>query len=227
MTTAVDVRGQADAFVDKWRARWPEWALAQVFVPQARREAWVPWFALADELVDAAWAHADPRPGEAKLAWWMQELQGWSTGARRHPLGRALPLGIPAWASLAATLPALGSARDGAMAAPLAAGLHPVARALAEVDAALLEGLHPPADAAAQWSAWLVARRASGPGEDATAMRALALAAWPQVQGDARAPAVWRSILRERLRAGDALRPLPPWRALHGAWRAARNAPVH
>ena len=55
-------------FTSKWRARWPEWRVAEVFVPAAERERAVAWFALRQELADAAWAGSGPRPGEAKLA---------------------------------------------------------------------------------------------------------------------------------------------------------------
>ena len=78
------------AFLAKWRARWPEWAVAEVFVPAAQRERAQAWFALRDELGDAAWGGQDPLPGDAKLGWWAEELDGWSRGARRHPLGLAL-----------------------------------------------------------------------------------------------------------------------------------------
>lgn len=227
MSDAIDVREPADAFVDKWRMRWPEWALAQVFVPHAQRDTWVAWFALVDELVDAAWAHADPRPGEAKLGWWMQELHGWSTGARRHPLGRALPLGHPAWAMLAGALPPLGATRTLGNAATLQAALEPLARALADVEALLGDGARGGQGADA-WMRWLTARRLAASLDAAAFVASSPIpAAWPAEQGGKRAPALWRALLRARAARGDAGRPLPPWRALLVAWRAARNAAVH
>ena len=97
-----------EAFLDKWRARWPEWRSAEVFVPAPQRAATLAWLALRQELADAAWDGADPRPGAAKLAWWGDELNGWANGRRRHPLGMALQR-IPApWDALASSLPALG-----------------------------------------------------------------------------------------------------------------------
>ena len=65
------------AFLDKWRERWPEWSVAEVFIPAHDREMAVAWFALLQELTDAAWGGSDPRPGEAKLGWWAEELLGW------------------------------------------------------------------------------------------------------------------------------------------------------
>lgn len=101
--------GPADiaSFQQKWHDRWPEWALAMGFVPVAQRARAAAWFALLQELGDAAFGGDDPTPGLAKLAWWQEELLGWSKGARRHPLGAVLqPLPVP-WVALAHALPAL------------------------------------------------------------------------------------------------------------------------
>src|SRR3546814_2770338 len=82
-----DAMKTADEFTAKWRTRWPEWSIGVVFLPGAQRETAFAWFALVQELTDAAWSGADATPGLAKLAWWNEELQGWAKGARRHPLG--------------------------------------------------------------------------------------------------------------------------------------------
>src|SRR5690606_20699556 len=66
------VHGDAAGFIDKWRARWPEWEIASVFVPEAQRPLAEAWFSLLQELTDAAWGGADPTPGLAKLAWWQE-----------------------------------------------------------------------------------------------------------------------------------------------------------
>lgn len=230
MNAGVDVRDTADAFVAKWRARWPEWALSQVFVPTAQRDGWAAWFALVDELLEAAWAHADPRPGEAKLGWWAQELQGWAAGARRHPLGRVLPLGHPAWTRLAAALPALATARNAASPDALRAVLPAVADALGAVDALLAPSTPPGTQAG--WMAWLVVRRmAIGAVDPASAPAGGPPPADPHATRAAHASRsasdLWRAIAHARMRRGDASRPLPPWRALLTAWRTARNAVVH
>ena len=65
-------------FIDKWLARWPEWRVAEAFLPARSRESLLAWASLRQELADAAWAGVDPRPGEAKLAWWAEELHGWA-----------------------------------------------------------------------------------------------------------------------------------------------------
>src|SRR5690606_19399290 len=122
-----------DSFLDKWRARWPEWTLAEVFVPAPQREAVVAWLALRQELLDAAWGGSDPRPGEAKLGWWQEELEAWQRGMRRHPLGKLLQPREAPWAMLAAALPLLAATRE----QPAPARLRPFAEALAAVGAAL------------------------------------------------------------------------------------------
>lgn len=127
-----------DTFIDKWLARWPEWAVAQVFVPQAQRRTLLAWAALQQELTDAAWGGDDPRPGEAKLGWWQEELQGWSRGLRRHPLGTVLQAGSGDWLSLANVLPALRESRERPVDAVEAlAQIEVVARAFAWIDVAL------------------------------------------------------------------------------------------
>ncbi|MDQ2703208.1 MAG: phytoene/squalene synthase family protein, partial [Pseudomonadota bacterium] len=139
-----------DGFVDKWRARWPEWQVAEVFLPVSIRERSLAWFALRQELLDAAWAGADARPGEAKLGWWIEELQGWSQGARRHPLGAVLQSQPVPWARLAATLPALAATRERVTDLEEAcAGLLPFASVVAEVDGLLANEAPAPADDAA------------------------------------------------------------------------------
>lgn len=130
-----------DAFIDKWRARWPEWAVAQVFVLPARRDTWMAWAALQQELGDAAWGGSDARPGEAKLGWWQEELLGWSRGLRRHPLGALLQARAADWRGLADALPALRDSRE----RPADAGhalrqVRPVAEAICRIDLALEGG---------------------------------------------------------------------------------------
>lgn len=133
-----DNNAAPDSFIDKWVARWPEWAVAQVFVPHARRQTLLAWAALQQELTDAAWGGQDPRPGEAKLGWWQEELQGWSRGLRRHPLGALLQGKANDWLVLANVLPLLRDSRERpADAAEALAQVEPVSRAFARIDAAL------------------------------------------------------------------------------------------
>src|SRR5690606_4657087 len=127
-----------EAFLDKWRARWPEWAIAEVFVPAAERGRALAWAALLQELRDAAWGGEDPRPGLAKLGWWQEELQGWGRGVRRHPLGIVLQRVPAPWAGLAAALDSLPASRERPGDVEEAfAGVAPFARAAAGVEQAL------------------------------------------------------------------------------------------
>ncbi len=100
-----------EGFLDKWRARWPEWPVAETFVPPVQRATAVAWFALLQEFEDAMNIAGDPLPADAKLAWWGEELRDWSRRRSRHPLGRVLePLQAP-WRELADVLPVLIEAR--------------------------------------------------------------------------------------------------------------------
>ncbi|MEN1940884.1 phytoene/squalene synthase family protein [Luteimonas sp. MJ246] len=237
-----DVRGDAAHFIEKWRARWPEWEIAGVFVPEAQRPRAEAWFSLLQELADAAWGGGDPTPGLAKLAWWQEELGGWAKGARRHPLGALLqPVPAP-WLALGRALPDLRALRgdggdldDGAIAstAPGAPGAgEGFAAAVADCEAVLFEGRAADADARAVVLASLLGERgllrAAVDGEPAgTSM---------PVKGNPGAGSAARSAMRAGNRARGVLaalvaarmarpgRPLPPLRALYTAWRGARRA---
>ena len=232
------------SFIDKWRARWPEWRVAEAFVPPPERARALAWFALRQELTDAAWGGTDPRPGEAKLGWWAEELQGWAQGRRRHPLGIVLQrLAVP-WTLLAACLPALQASREPAAGIDEAiAVLEPFAEGVAGI-ASTLYASDTPAPATGAIIALLAERllldEAAVPlqvrarlGATATAQdvaRAWArdlLQRWPPPHHGARAGRIHAALLRERLRrcaAGAPMsQPLPQWRALVTAWRAARG----
>ncbi|HVR80691.1 MAG TPA: squalene/phytoene synthase family protein [Luteimonas sp.] len=232
------------SFIDKWRARWPEWRVAEVFVPQAQRDAVQAWFALRQELLDAAWGGVDPVPGEAKLAWWAEELQGWSQGRRRHPLGIALQRLPAPWPLLAAGLPALRASRERAAdTAQAITVLLPFAEGVVET-AALLFACGTPVSAA-NLAVGLLAEQVLMQGDAAVPLRARAqlgdampeyaaarawanelLQRWPPPDGS-RPDRIHAALLRERLRcfaAGStASEPLSRWRALWTAWRAARG----
>jgi hypothetical protein len=212
-----------DSFLEKWRARWPEWALAEVFVPAERREPLLAWLSLRQELLDAAWGGSDPRPGEAKLGWWQEELEAWARGMRRHPLGLVLQARNAPWASLGTALPLLAATRD----QPAPARLRPFAEAVAEVSAALEHGSRVP-----QWervAAGLQAQRLlAAAGEGSGTGAGALLEAWPPAGGTASDPlsmrlfdALRHARLQVRARGGDG--PPARVRTLFAAWRAARG----
>src|SRR5690606_37146015 len=130
-----------DSFLDKWRQRWPEWAVAEVFVPQEGRDRVVAWFALLQEFDDILNTAGDPLPADAKLGWWATELSDWAGQRSRHPLGRILqPVPAP-WERLAAALPDLVAARARAADQQAAVvALERYATAVAEVEAGELDG---------------------------------------------------------------------------------------
>ncbi|QNP40447.1 phytoene/squalene synthase family protein [Lysobacter solisilvae (ex Woo and Kim 2020)] len=228
-------REAIDSFIDKWRARWPEWSVAEVFVPHAQRETAAAWMALVQELTDAAWGGSDPRPGEAKLGWWAEELQGWTRGIRRHPLGIVLQKFPVDWLLLARALPALRDSRERPVDSDEAhTQLRPFAEAAASIEAGLFGGA---ADAQALVAANLLQLRlAHHPGE-AVPLQVLAqvgegaaLAAWSQqlagrisVRGGTAPRRVLAGIAKSRLRRGDAVQPVGAMRALWAAWGAARG----
>jgi hypothetical protein len=228
------------SFTGKWRERWPEWQVAEVFVPASQRESALAWFALRQELTDAAWGGSDPRPGEAKLGWWAEELRGWTQGRRRHPLGLVLQKLPVRWDLLATALPALLASREppsdgaGAMAT-----LQPFAEAVAHLAAGLFGGDAPPPPDGVATS--LLAEQLLGQGEAAVPLQVRArrgvsparawaaelLDQWAYPPQDTRPGRIQAALLQARLRRYVATGEMQPgssrWRVLWQAWRAARG----
>lgn len=233
-------QAELDSFLAKWRARWPEWAVVEIFVPAGQRAVALAWAALLQELTEAAWGGQDARPGEAKLAWWAEELQGWSAGRRRHPLGRALQREAAPWNALALQLPVLRAARERpADTADAYARLAPFTAAAAAIEAALFSaGAPDPAAPDAIGATLLHARFFHA--DDAHVPRAVLVRAgegeplriwahqlrlrWPTDRPSGIPRRLWSRLARARLRRGDPARPLSPWVALWVGWRAARGA---
>lgn len=238
-----DAHGDAGGFVAKWRARWPEWAIAEAFLPASRRDIAQAWMALLQELGDAAWGGEDARPGEAKLGWWAEELLGWSRGARRHPLGQVLSSRAASWGALAAALPTLRASRERPRDTTAAvASVAPFAVAAAAVEAELSAAPATTASSGDLASALLAERLVhhaegavplqllAGPASAGTATQAWAAAlldAWPAGAPVSRARRLHAMLQRarlEQLAAGVASpRPLSRWRTLWRAWQAARR----
>ena len=232
-------------FIEKWQVRWPEWHVAATFMPPAQRDTATAWFALRQELTDAAWGGQDPRPGEAKLAWWAEELHGWSQGRRRHPLGIALHRLPASWPLLAACLPALRASRERQADAEQAiATLEPFAEGVAGIAASLFAS-HMPAPAASvvigllaeqvlqggESAAPLHVRvrlgDPGGPEEVARHWAGELLQRWPAPRDGSRPGRIQAALVRARLRhyvsGGDAQVPRPPWAVLFTTWSAARG----
>lgn len=193
-----EARAEAASFIDKWRVRWPEWGIAQVFVPTTQRAVAEAWFALLQEWVEAA-STEESVPGLAKLAWWQDELRGWSKGARRHPLGGCLQKQKADWNALADALPGLMRRDDGS-------DLTALDRFTCALDLAERRLFDEDRDASARISHGL--------------REALNLPAEPIRAGDATRP---RRILDAIADARRDRRALSPWRTLSCSWRAARQ----
>ena len=207
-----------ESFTAKWRSRWPEWAIAEAFVPPSQREVAVAWFALLQELMDAAWAGGDPAPGIAKLAWWREELRGWSRGRRRHPLGIALQRQAAPWPVLEAALDDLRNNRDPPSGARTALkSLQAFASAASKIEEALFAS----ADDTDAIAACLLSCHPQWMAE--AGRHADLLALWPRGWGS-RPRRIATALARGRVRKG-AWPPaaLPPWSTLWLAWRAARH----
>ena len=224
--------------MDKWRTRWPEWRVLEVFLPEGQRRVAVAWFALLQEFEDAMNVAGDPLPADAKLGWWGEELRDWSGRRSRHPLGRLLePLGLD-WNPLAAALPLLVQARS----RPLdqdsgAATLQPLAAAIALLEAQIF-GQPRGARGQAAILARLQAARVEAGTEDAVPMRIgggagtrgawtrRLLQDWPRREAGTLPRRLFSALARARLqRAPDGAprAPLRPLVALWLGWRAARH----
>lgn len=236
-----------EAFIGKWRARWPEWSVAEVFVPPAQRPVALAWATLQQELTDAAWGGSDARPGEAKLLWWQEELQGWALGRRRHPLGASLQRLPAPWSGLAAALPSLRDSRERPTdAAEAVSQLIPLATAAVAIEQALFAGMQADASAVRLVVATWLQTRLARDGAAAVPINALALIGkdnggnhldkdaeagwrdellreWPPAGRATRPRRLWAAMARTRLARGDAGQPLAAWIALWVAWRGARN----
>lgn len=214
-----------DSFIDKWRQRWPEWGLAAVFVPAALRGRLAAWQALQQELHEAAWGGQDPTPGLAKLAWWQEELRGWSRGARRHPLGDALQKLDAQWDALGRALAALPATRDPADPRADHTALRTFAVGVLACDSDLFGAPEPAPETVDAMVEALRVERALVQGDLAMAQQLAPALARLQARPLSRPRRLHLALLGERLRQlgrGGAVR-VAPLRTLRAAWRAARG----
>ena len=82
-----------DAFLgqlDKLLQARPEHAIARLFVPADRRDAFSAIECLVFELEQTLWHAREPQVALAKLQWWGEELQRSIEGAARHPITQHL-----------------------------------------------------------------------------------------------------------------------------------------
>ena len=229
-----------DSFLDKWRTRWPEWRVVEVFVPASQRQLAVAWFALLQEFADAMNIAGDPLPADAKLAWWGEELRDWNRQRSRHPLGRVLEPHHAPWFELAEALPVLIRLRERPQDPAQAwEAVRPLATAIAQVESALFGSAAGPALMQSISAQWLSARLDEA-GEGAVPVRSAdqtglpqhrwsedLLQRWPVRSGGAVPRRLWTALARSRLQrftgAREGYAPLSPVRALWLGWSAARR----
>jgi len=228
-----------DSFLDKWRARWPEWSVAEPFVAPGQRARAVAWFALLQEFDDMLNASGDTLPADAKLGWWGEELRSWAARRSRHPLGRVLePVAAP-WAQLADALPGLVEARAVAVDAAAAERvLEDYAAAVAAVETVMFEDRQRAGAPRAVLLQTLAQRlqdsgiagvpRAALEAQGDDPVRRWAgqlLAGWGVRVAGPRARRIWSVLARSRLAALAAGTPVEatPVRTLLRVWWAARG----
>lgn len=222
-----------DSFLDKWRSRWPEWNVAEPFIPQSQRHTALAWFALLQEFEDIMNIAGDTLPADAKLAWWQQELRDWSGQRSRHPLGRVLEPWRAPWGQLADALPAIQEARLQPTSMETAVTrLQLFAEAVVAIEAVLFERATR-CDARTVALQYLYSRVQAAAGEavpndiSVAQWRAQLLRLWPVKAELARPHRVWARLARLRLRreqAGQAVY-APPLSQLWNSWRAASGSP--
>lgn len=186
-------------FVAKHWQRFPEWQVASVFVPDSQRDVWFDWLALQNELLLAS-NLVEETPRAAKLAWWAEELRGWSRGLRRHPLGVSLQSASSHWADLAAVLQAN-------------LDLGELANACAQVSS----------DLSGYGVSATDAHALLGAENDLIAERSIS-SALPKSSGLPRIMALQSAILAARKGRADVAKPLAPMHALLICWNAARKS---
>ncbi|HXH00894.1 MAG TPA: hypothetical protein VNI56_01710 [Xanthomonadaceae bacterium] len=194
-----------------WLVLWPEWEIAQLFLPASQRATAAAWGALLQALTDLGHGGADPTPLQAKRAWWQAELQGWSAGRYRHPLGAALQ-GTPApWQAVADVLPEPQDEPSPALAA-----------AVAQIEVALFNGGHTDAVMRTILGDLRMARALRS---DAARSGEFEFATGLIATDAARLRRLWSALLRARLarlRRGGA-GPPGPLSVLFDSWCAARG----
>lgn len=225
-----------DSFLQKWRHRWPEWSVAETFVPAPRRDVVVAWFALLQEFEDAMNIAGDTLPADAKLAWWGEELRSWVQHRSRHPLGRLLePVRAP-WNGLAEALPDLIEARSHAVDGETASTrLQRYGHAVAAIEGVLLGRVATPdavvtqllAQRLSEGQAIVPDRVSDERGSPQVRAAHGLLSRWPDNAGGARERRMFARLARARLqrlaRTGHPAEAPSRMRLLFTVWRAARG----
>ena len=100
----VGVNEVQEIALQKWRDRWPEWAIADVFIAPAQRLTAAAWFSLLMEWEDLLCQPSEQAIVAVKLQWWQLELSQWSSQRSSHPIAGLLMRFDAPWQSLAEAL---------------------------------------------------------------------------------------------------------------------------
>ena len=215
LATCMTTPTALDSFIDKWRSRWPEWSVAEVFMAPDRRERSLAWFALLQEFEDILNVAGDPLPAPwALLADALPSL----VAARERPRdGDAALAALTAYTGAVAEVEAV--VLGGSRAAPAALAAQVLAGRLAAAGTVALPLVLEPGSAAAPEAAAAASRAWAGQ----------LLARWPARSGASRARRMYARCARHRLQQLAAGRTPQPGRQPLGqlwrVWRAASGGP--
>ena len=196
-------RSVAHAALQKWWERWPEWAIADVFLAPSQRSIAVAWFSVLMEWEDLLDQRRERTVVAARLRWWKDELAQWSEQHTSHPLATLLaPIDAP-WKQLAHALCDL----DALHAVPPSFALARTAIArLLDAMVAIELRLFPadcPSDRDVLLLHWLAARCGGGEegvpeGMSMDGWRLALLHAWPETTQGGRARRLFSALARSR-----------------------------
>lgn len=227
----VGVNDVQEIALQKWRDRWPQWAIAEVFIAPAQRLTAQAWFSLLMEWEDLLNQSSEQLIIAAKLQWWQHELAQWSTQRSSHPIAPLL-MGLDApWQLLAEPLSDLAAlASVPPTLAQAEASLARVLDAMVAVEMRLFPGERG-CDRRLLLLHWLEARCRVGKGIPAgmsvAAWRRALLDAWPDAPQSERARRLLSTLTRQRLqravRSEDGKSPRCKGR-LHLLWCCWRSA---
>lgn len=132
------------SFAGKWIAAEPELGLALSFLDPSQRAAQAAYACLQREISHAALAIRESDVANAKLGWWLEELQRSKAGEPRHPLTEVLcewpgfaDVSAATWQGIVLAAVELRERESAADLATMLAASQPLMQGFAEVEARL------------------------------------------------------------------------------------------
>ena len=191
------------AALQKWWERWPEWTIAEVFLPAPQRLIAVAWFSVLMEWEDLLDQRRERNIVSARLRWWQDELAQWSEQHTSHPLAPLLAAIDAPWKQLAHGLSDLEAIHT--VPPSFALARMAIARlldAIVAIEMRLFPG-ECPCDPDALLLHWLAARCGGGEegipeGMSMDGWRLALLHAWPERPPGGRARRLLSALARKR-----------------------------